>query len=103
MIDKIHGEYYVYCDACGAMIDEPFDDFQDALDGMKAEGWKTVDIGGVWCNYCPECAAKQMRPTANEFAGIHASDCTCGGRPVPADKQEETRRMIEAYRSKHNG
>lgn len=70
MIDRDYGEYYGVCDACGAVTEGTYDTFQDAVDGMRAEGWKTVNMGGEWVNYCPSCAAKLARPGADEFAGI---------------------------------
>ncbi len=72
MIDREFGEYYATCDTCG-MIDGPFFEFQDAVDGMKASGWKSIKIGNDWENLCPECAASytaRMRPGPSEFAGI---------------------------------
>lgn len=71
MIDRQYGRYSVSCDVCGRVLDDDtYDDFQDALDGLKANGWKSVNNCGMWDNYCPECAAKLSRPGASEFAGI---------------------------------
>ena len=105
VIDREFGSYYGVCDACGTAT-EAYDDFQDALDGMKAEGWKITKIGDEWVHYCPTCAPKLSRPTSNEFAGIHPATCTCGcrgGRPVPAAELDETRRKIDRYRMKRYG
>lgn len=105
MIDRLYSEYLPICDGCGAEL-EGFFDFQDAVDGMKAEGWKITMIGGEWVHYCPDCTVKMTRPTSSEFAGIHPANCTCGcrgGRPVPAAELDATRRKIDLYRAKHHG
>lgn len=103
MIDKMYSEYLPICDDCGAELEGYFD-FQDAVDGMKANGWKIENVNGEWEHYCPECAAKRNRPGASEFAGVHAEGCACGtcgnGRPVPED-DTETRQKIMRYRQKH--
>ena len=71
MIDRDYYEgYFGICDACDDVTEENYPSFQDAVDGMRAEGWKSVKIGTDWMNYCPVCAAKYARPGANEFAGI---------------------------------
>lgn len=54
-----YGEYTPSCDACGIEL-EPYDDFQDAVNGIKANGWATKNEGGEWLNYCPDCAASNM-------------------------------------------
>ena len=101
MIDKQYGSYYAVCDACGTALDGEYDDFQDAVDGMRANGWRTSKTGADWMNYCPACAATVAapRPGAGEFAG-----CTCGtcgnGRPVP-ESDTETRAKIMRYRQTH--
>ena len=102
MIDKQYGSYYAICDACGTALDGVYDDFQDAVDGMRANGWKTANVGGEWVNYCPECAPKQSRPGAGEFAGVTGDTCNCGacGRRIP-DDDTETRNKILRYRQKH--
>ena len=69
MIDRLYSEYLPICDSCGAELEGYFD-FQEAVDGMRANGWKTVMLGGEWVNYCPDCAAKLTRPGAGEFAGL---------------------------------
>jgi len=72
VIDVAYGLYFVYCDGCGRDIDGTYSDFEDALDGMKAQDWKSVkEAPDIWMNYCPKCAAKYGRPGPSEFAGIH--------------------------------
>ena len=57
MIEKISGRYYLVCDCCGEDEME-FDDFSDAVDYKKANGWRAVCEGGVWQDYCVECKEK---------------------------------------------
>ena len=69
MITREYGEYYAVCDVCGE-YSGPFFDFEDAVDSMKANGWRTTKTGAGWENYCPECA-RYTRPGPTEFAGIN--------------------------------
>ena len=70
MIEKLYGDYYVSCDACGRELDGVSDDFDEARDRLKAAGWKTTKLHDDWMNYCPECAKKLLSPGPSEFAGI---------------------------------
>lgn len=70
MIEKLYGDYYVSCDACGRELDGVSDDFDETRDRLKAEGWRVTKLHGEWMNYCPECAKKLLSPGPSEFAGI---------------------------------
>ena len=70
MIEKIQGYHYVTCDACGAELEGIYYSFEDAVEDMRDNDWKSVNVGGVWQNYCPHCALLMIRPGAGEFAGI---------------------------------
>ena len=72
MIERQYGRYTVACEICGTMLDNEYDNFADAVDGLKANNWKTINNCGMWENYCPECANKLdfIRPGASEFAGL---------------------------------
>lgn len=63
MIRKFGGTYEPICDGCGEELPEEYD-FGDALDAIKAEGWKSVPPeqgnGCTWEHYCPECQARWM-------------------------------------------
>lgn len=59
MIDKIHDTYELSCDICGESPDESFDDFAEAVQYKKGNGWKSRKIDGEWHDLCPECAAKK--------------------------------------------
>ena len=71
MIEQIYGELYVTCDCCGRELDGIFDDFDEALTSMKANGWKYRKIDDDWYHYCPECAPEMIRPGASEFSGLN--------------------------------
>ncbi len=68
MIDRMYSEYLPICDDCGAELEGYFD-FQDAVDGMKANGWKIIWHNGDWRHFCPICAARRKTPGASEFEG----------------------------------
>ena len=55
MIDKQHGSYILVCDICGEVVDVPFDDFYDAVQFKKDNGWKSRKVNGEWKDICPEC------------------------------------------------
>jgi hypothetical protein len=55
MITK-HGDIYTLtCDICGDDAEEAFDDFCDAVDYKKENGWKSQKYKGEWEDVCPEC------------------------------------------------
>lgn len=43
------------CDICGGEAEEAFDDFYEAVDYKKTEGWKSQKTKGEWEDVCPEC------------------------------------------------
>ena len=54
MIDKDKGIHVLSCDVCGASV-VPFDNFQEAVDYKKENGWKSQRYEGQWEDICPEC------------------------------------------------
>jgi len=55
MIDKFNGIYTLTCDICGEDAPETFDDFYDAVQYKKDNGWKSQKYRGEWEDVCPEC------------------------------------------------
>lgn len=55
MIDKQSGQYHLICDICGEEAEETFDDFYEAVQYKKAEGWKSQKRNGQWEDVCPGC------------------------------------------------
>lgn len=55
MIDKFSGIYTLTCDICGEDASENFDDFYDAVQYKKDNGWKSQKRNGQWEDVCPEC------------------------------------------------
>lgn len=55
MIDKQSGQYYLICDICGEEAEETFDDFYDAVEYKKENGWKSQKRNSGWQDVCPEC------------------------------------------------
>lgn len=55
-IEREGSFYFLYCDVCGYPADEQFDEFMDAVEFKKREGWKSrKDEDGNWEDICPEC------------------------------------------------
>lgn len=77
-------EFAPVCDGCGAvlrseqavwdhiddMFDDPFYDFDDAVDAKREAGWKSRNIGGEWFDFCPVCLERMRSTAANDFRGI---------------------------------
>lgn len=47
--------FVLLCDVCGEEENEQFDDFYDAVEYKKSEGWKSQRVNGEWLDICPEC------------------------------------------------
>ena len=54
-IERDGNIYTVICDKCGAIIDEEYDSFQEAVQGKKDNNWKSINIDGEWEDRCPDC------------------------------------------------
>lgn len=55
MLDKELGEFVVACDRCSKELLLGTDDFHDAMDVMKAQGWRAYKEDGDWWHKCKEC------------------------------------------------
>jgi len=55
MIDKQSGRYHLICDICGEEAEETFDDFYDAVEYKKENGWKSQKRNSGWEDVCPKC------------------------------------------------
>ena len=55
MLQRIHNNFNVQCDICGE--DETFytDDFYQALDEIKDNGWWPTNVSGQWEHHCYNC------------------------------------------------
>ena len=57
-IVRTHGTIDFECDICGEILFTAQDDFKDALDEMKEEGWRAFkDRHDEWEHKCPDCIA----------------------------------------------
>lgn len=54
MLDMEYGNYFVVCDGCHEVLDG-FESFDEAVEGIKDEGWSTNKEGVVYEHYCPAC------------------------------------------------
>ena len=60
MINSDGETFTPICDSCGLELPEEWD-FLDAVDAMKAKGWRLEPPGGLfesWAHYCPGCAGR---------------------------------------------
>ena len=56
MIERIGGQYYLYCDVCGEEAEESFFGFDDTVQYKKDNGWKSQkNEDGDWEDVCPNC------------------------------------------------
>jgi hypothetical protein len=54
MIEKIYRiKCMVICDYCGT--GQECDNWADAIEFMREEGWKKILVDGEWKHFCPEC------------------------------------------------
>lgn len=55
-IEKEGFLYCLYCDICGEKADESFNEFMDAVNYKKREGWRSQkNEYEEWEDVCPEC------------------------------------------------
>ena len=54
IIENYKDRYHLICDICGDTA-TGLDDFDEAVEYAKENGWKTEKYNGAWENYCPEC------------------------------------------------
>ncbi len=54
-IEREYAEYYLMCDNCKSVEEEPFEHFYSAVDAKKNLGWKVKKINGEWQDWCPDC------------------------------------------------
>jgi Fe2+ or Zn2+ uptake regulation protein len=56
MIQKssITSDYLLICDICGEGVDN-LDDFHEAKEYAKENGWKIQKVADGWEDICPEC------------------------------------------------
>jgi hypothetical protein len=55
-IEKSIGTFDLICDSCGESPNENFDDFMEAVEYKKDNGWRSHKNGdGEWEDLCPDC------------------------------------------------
>lgn len=55
MIDRQKGRLVIECDSCPEVLDTETNDFNEAREMMKREGWKVRKIANEWLHGCPKC------------------------------------------------
>ena len=49
------------CDFCGDEAEEQFEEFRDAVDFKKENGWRSVqNRNGEWRDLCPACTSPDV-------------------------------------------
>ena len=61
MIDRNGSMFILTCDICAEEVVDDFDDFQDAVDYKKENGWKSQRRNGEWEDICPICRESERR------------------------------------------
>ena len=54
MIDREYGKFIPTCDVCGEILTAQ-DEFSDAVEDIKDQGWSANKIDGEWVHLCPDC------------------------------------------------
>ncbi len=52
---KKHGDYIMTCDQCGDEFLSGMEDWHDALQEAKDEGYAVRQEDGEWVHYCEDC------------------------------------------------
>jgi hypothetical protein len=58
MINKEYGDFVLSCDICGHEV-KPLDDFNEAIEYKKDNGWRSQKRNGEWEDVCPKCQNKR--------------------------------------------
>ena len=58
-IEREHDRSVLYCDGykCKARI--VCDEFNDAVDYKKSNGWRSRKVDGEWVDLCPDCQREE--------------------------------------------
>lgn len=51
---RLDSTFRLICNGCGE-TKEITGEFEDVLDFMRENEWRSVKEGGAWDNYCPDC------------------------------------------------
>jgi hypothetical protein len=54
-VDKDTDEYVVACDNCDDELFTEELDFEDAVQVLREEKWKSAKVKNEWEHYCPDC------------------------------------------------
>jgi len=58
--DRDHCILAIECDCCEASDEFEGDDFNEAFDEAKAEGWRAFKDGDDWMHKCPDCVGLDL-------------------------------------------
>lgn len=55
MTDRQKGSIFFSCDGCCEVLDTDTKEFDEALERLRSEEWKSRRNGKEWSHYCPGC------------------------------------------------
>lgn len=55
MIDRQYGKIVFECDSYPEIFDAETDDFSNAWERAKCEGWRSRKLGSEWLHGCGKC------------------------------------------------
>lgn len=55
MLTRIHGKISFECDDCSDILETETRDFNDAMEKLREEEWRSQKRGQDWSHYCPMC------------------------------------------------
>jgi len=58
MISRDSMGFTLVCDVCNTEAEETFDEFQDAVDFKKENGWRSRKAADGWQDLCPDCVKR---------------------------------------------
>lgn len=61
MINREGLGYNAQCDSCSYDEDIDVDTFQEAVDEIKAQGWRISKTNEEWTHTCPDCLESEIK------------------------------------------
>lgn len=61
MVSRNYDRYYLTCDVCDTDADQEFDEFAEAVEFKRENGWRSRKTAGHWEDLCPDCSKEASR------------------------------------------
>lgn len=109
--DGYNGPITFECDVCNNDLDTECDDFQDAINLLKEEGWVTRKINNEWfhlCSFdCQKQATRENRPKLPEVHNMSQKDAAAWlgltEKPTKEEAKSMYRKLIQTCHPDHGG